>query len=68
MEQADRAGRAGGVARAEDRGDEVLPGLVVKGQGADERQIAPMIVEAIEEGQLLGAVGLVLGGIQIDRD
>ena len=68
MEQAHRAGRAGGVARAEDRGDEVLPGLVVKGQGADERQIAPMIVEAIEEGQLLGAVGLVLGGIQIDRD
>ena len=68
MQQADRAGRAGGVARAEDRGDEVLPRLVVKGQGAHERQIAPVIIEAIEEGQLLGAVGLVLGGIEIDRD
>ena len=68
MQQADRARRPRGVAGAEDRGDEVLPRLVVKGQGAHERQIAPVIVEAIEEGQLLGAVGLVLGGIQIDRD
>ena len=64
----DRAGRPRGVAGAEDRGDEVLPRLVVKGQGAHERQIAPVIVEAIEEGQLLRAVGLVFGDIEIDRD
>ena len=68
MQQADRAGRPRGVAGAEDRGDEILPRLVVKGQGAHERQIAPVIVEAIEEGELLRAVGLVLGDIEIDRD
>jgi hypothetical protein len=68
MEQADRAGPPRDIAGAEDRRDEVLPRLVVKRQGAHERQIAPVIVGAIEEGQLPGAVGLVLGGIEIDRD
>ena len=68
MQQAHRAGRPRRVAGAEDRGDEVLPRLVVKGQGAHERQIAPVIVEAIEEGELLRAVGLVVGDIEIDRN
>lgn len=50
------------------RGDEVLPRLVVEGQRPHERQIAPVIVEAIEEGELLGAVGLILGAIAINRN
>jgi hypothetical protein len=56
------------VARAEDRGDEVLPRLAVKRQARDERQITPVVVEAIEEGQLLRAVRLVVGDIEIDGD
>ena len=56
------------VARAEDRRHEVLPRLAVKGQAGDERQIAPVIIEAIEEGELLRAVGLVFGDIEIDRN
>ena len=47
MQHADRAGRPRRVARAEDRGDEVLPRLVVEGQARHERQIAPVIVEAV---------------------
>src|SRR3989442_15500145 len=62
------AGRPRRVARAEDRGDQVLPRLLIKGQRAHQRQIAPVIVEAIEEGELLRAMGLVFGGIEIDRN
>ncbi len=62
-----QAHRAGG-ARAEDRGDEVLAGLVVKGQRPNERQITPVIGEPIEEGELLRAVGLVVRHIEVDRD
>jgi hypothetical protein len=61
-------GRPRRVAQPEDRGDQVLPRLLVKGQRAHQRQIAPVIVEAIEEGELLRAVGLVFGGIEIDRN
>ncbi len=50
MPQAHRASAPRGVAGAEDRGDVVLAGLLVKGQGPDERRITPAIVEAIEEG------------------
>jgi len=52
--------------RPQDRGDEVLPGFVIEGQRRDERQIAPMIIEPVEEGELLPAVGLVFGDIKID--
>jgi len=68
MQQAHHAGRPRRVAGPEDRGDQVLPRLLVKRQGPDERQIAPVIIEAIEEGELLRAVGLVFRAIEIDRD
>ena len=42
--------------------------LVVEGQERDERQIAPAAVEAIEEGELLRAVGRIFGQVEIDRD
>ncbi len=68
MQQAHRAGGPRRVAGPEDRGDEVLSRLVVKGQRAHQRQIAPVIIEAIEEGELLRAVGLVFSAIEIDRN
>src|ERR1035437_1949111 len=57
MPEAHRAGGPRRVAGPEDRGDQVLSRLVVKGQRAHQRQIAPVIIEAIEEGELLRAVG-----------
>ena len=41
---------------------------IVKGQARHEWQVAPVIIEAIEEGELLRAVGLVFGDIEVDRD
>ena len=69
MQQADRAGRSprrcpGGGSRR--RG--IAAPRRQRSGCPNERQIAPVIVEAIEEGQLLRAVGLVLGDIEIDRD
>ncbi len=46
----------------------VLLRLVVEAEKADDRQIAPRIVMAVPEGQLLRAVGRVVGRVQIDRD
>ena len=45
-----------------------MAGLAVKGQAGDERQIAPVIIEAIEERELLRAVRLVFCDIEINRD
>lgn len=53
---------------AQQRRDQVLPGLVVKGQERDERQVAPAAIEAVEEGELLRAVRGILGEVEIDRD
>ncbi len=68
MQQTHDASRAGGVARPEQRRDEVLAGFVIKRQARDQRQITPVVVEAIEEGQLLRAVRLVFGRVEVDRD
>jgi hypothetical protein len=68
VQQTHHPRRAGRIAGPQDRCDEVLPRLVAKGQAPAERQVAPVIAEAIEERQLLGAVGLVLGHIEIDSD
>src|SRR5713101_1595367 len=63
-----RALRGGHVARPEDRGAEVLLDLVVKGQKGQQREITPAIVVPIEEGELLRAMGRIIGRIEIDRD
>jgi hypothetical protein len=55
-------------ARAQHRGDDVLDGLGIERHRGDQRQIAPRVVVAVEEGQLLLPVGRVVGRIEIDRD
>jgi hypothetical protein len=56
------------IARTEYRGEEMLFRLVVEGQEPQDGQVAPRVVVAIEQGQLLIAVGRVVGRIQVDGD
>lgn len=56
------------IAGPQERGTEVLIRFVVKGQERDHRQVAPGVVVAVEERELLGTVGRVVGRIQIDGD
>jgi len=56
------------VARPEDRRTQVLLDVVVEGEERQQRQIAPAVVVAVEEGELLRAVGRVIGRVEIDRD
>jgi hypothetical protein len=67
-EPIDRAelGRAG--ARAQQRQDQVLLGLVVEGHEPEQGQVAPGVVVAVEERELLLAMGGVVRRIEIDRD
>jgi hypothetical protein len=48
--------------------DQVLLRLLIKGEKTNHRQVTVAIVVAIEKGELLLAVGRIVGGIQIDRD
>ena len=43
-----------------------LVGLLVEGHGGHHRQIAPRVVVAIEEAELLLAVRRVVGGVEVD--
>ena len=56
------------VAGPQHGGDGILLRLVAEGHRGDDRQIAPGVVVAIEEGQLLLAVGRIVGRIEVDRD
>ena len=60
--------RGRGVARPQHRGHRELLGLVVEGHRRHDRQVAPRVVVAVEERELLLAVGRVVGGVQVDRD
>src|SRR4029077_14095610 len=64
----DRARRPRRISRTQNGRHQILLRLLVKAQKAYHRQIAIGVVVAIEEGQLLGAVGGIIGRIQIDRD
>ena len=72
IEQADqrapRPARRGRVAGAQDRGAQVLLDLVIEGHEGQQREIAPAVVMPVEEGELLRAVGRVIGGVEVDRD
>ena len=63
-----RARRPGGISRTQHGRHQILLRLLVKAQKTYHRQIAVSVIVAIEEGQLLGAVGRIVGRIQIDRD
>ena len=56
------------VARAQDVAEQLLLHLIVKGQESGQRQITRDVVEAIEERQLLGAMGRIERRIQVDGD
>ena len=58
----------GGVARPEDGRDQVLRPLAVEGERPNHGQVAPGVVVAVEEGELLLAVGRVVRGVQVDGD
>ncbi len=67
QQAADAPGRRAG-AGAQDGGHEILAWFAVEGQGGDQRQVAPRVVVPVEEGELLLAVGGVVGGVHLDGD
>src|SRR5207245_9143685 len=67
QERADASGRRPRP-RPQQRGHDVLDRLGVERDRGNEGQIAPRVVIAVEEGELLLAVGRVVGRIEIDRD
>src|SRR3989475_9747165 len=50
------------------RRDGILLRFVVEGHRGHDGQIAPRVVVAVEEGELLLAVGGIVGGIEVERD
>ena len=64
----ERADPGTGIAGAQHVRKQILIRLLVERQEPGHRQVAPGVVVTVEEGQLLGAVGRVIGRIQIDRD
>lgn len=68
LEQRQCTRLGGDVARAQRRGAQVLLVLAVEGQERQQRQVAPGVVEAIEERHLLGAVRGIVGDVEIDGD
>ena len=64
------AGPAGGrrVARPQQGRAEILLGFVVEGEKREQGQVTPAVIVPVEEGELLGAMGRVIGGVEIDRD
>src|ERR1035441_2225003 len=63
-----RSLRRRGLAGSQDRREQVLLRLVIEGDKSHHGQIAPGVVIAVEQSQLLGSVGRIVGGIQVDRD
>ena len=55
-------------AGAQHGGHRILVGLGVERHRGHRRQIAPRVVVAVEEGELLLPVGGIVGGIEVDRD
>ena len=43
-------------------------GVAIEGQESQQRQVAPTVVVAVEERQLLGAMRAVVGRVQVDDD
>ena len=57
-----------GLPGPQHRRAQILLSLAVEGQECEQRQITPAAIVPIEERELLGAVRLVVGRIQIDGD
>jgi len=67
-QQAADAARGGPGARPQQRRHQVLHRLGAEGHRGHERQIAPRVVVAIEEGELLLPVGRIVGRIEVEGD
>ena len=63
-----RTGRRRHVAGTQHGGAQILFGFVIEADETHHRQVAPGVVVAVEERQLLRAVGGIVGRIQIDGD
>ena len=67
-EDADRSPAGRRIARPQHRGTKVLLLLVVEAHETQQRQIAPRVIVAVEEGQLLRAVRGIIRDIQVEGD
>jgi hypothetical protein len=67
-QQSPHAHGAAGVPRPQQRGDQVLPRGAFEGEGGDQRQITPRVIEPIEDRELLRAVRGIGGRIEIQCD
>jgi hypothetical protein len=56
------------VSRSQQSGEEVMLGLVVKAEKAEQRQVTPSIVVTVKEAELLGSMGGVVGRVEIEDD
>jgi len=65
---ANGATRAMSIARAKDRRKKILFVFAVELQRPDHREITEAVVMRVEEAELLGAMGWIVGRIQVDRD
>ena len=61
-----RACRCGHVAGAQHSRTQILFGFVVEADETHHRQVAPVVVVSVEEGQLLCPMSWIVGRIQID--
>ena len=66
-EDRDRTALARSRAVPQDCREQILVRLIVEAQEAQQRQIAPSAVEAVEQGELLITVRGIVGGIEIDH-
>src|ERR1039457_1847754 len=64
----DCSDRSRGIAGAQYIGEQVLLGLLVEGQEPSHRQVAPGVVVAVEEGELLRAMSRIVRRVQVNRD
>ena len=68
VEDRDQPRRGLRVARPKHRAQKVLLRLVVERHRPDQRQVAVGVVVAVEEAQLLLAVGRIVRGVEVERD
>src|SRR5207249_2865428 len=67
-EDSDGTQGCGSISWSEDDREQVLLALVVELQRADDRQVAPRVVMAVEEAQLLVPMSGIVGGVEVNGD
>src|SRR5450631_1154578 len=64
----DSADRGAGITGAQYIGEQVLLGLLIEAQEPAYRQVAPRVVVAIEERELLSPMRRIVRGVKVNRD